>query len=68
MEKGKIYKINHSRKGEFSIRVTGEDSEWLHGIIVEGAADAILTNNIRNEGEAITVRKSLCLIEEDKDG
>ena len=62
IEIGKNYKIVHVRKGEFNITVTGENDTWLHGTIIEGYANAIHNNNIRVEGDTITVRKSLCEI------
>lgn len=58
-EVGKVYKINHSRKGKFSIKVTKVSEEWVDGDIVEGVAGAIMSYNVRETGESICSRKSL---------
>ena len=58
--KGKVYNINHTRKGRFSMQVTDQCETWLHGTIVDGVAQAILDHNIRLPGESISVRKSHC--------
>jgi len=57
-EAGKYYKVNHTRKGRFSIRVTLQDKEWLSGTIIEGVARALCDYNVRETGEAVTLRKS----------
>lgn len=61
-ETGKIYKIKHSRKGVFSLRVTDQSDGWLKGEIVQGTANAILDYNIKETGEDIIVRKSFCTV------
>lgn len=61
-EIGKIYKINHSRKGKFAIQVTRQCDEWVTGVIIQGMAKAMLDYNEKYEGEEITVRKSFCTI------
>lgn len=58
-EIGKVYDINHSRKGKFKMLIESQDNTWLDGIIIEGTADAILYNNIKYEGDKITIRKKL---------
>ncbi|MCE9567414.1 MAG: hypothetical protein K8U57_35890 [Planctomycetes bacterium] len=55
---GETYIINHSRKGIFGLKVTGQDGEWLHGVVAGGTAKAMLGYNFREAGEEITVRKS----------
>lgn len=59
MQVGKTYKINHTRKGRFSIRVESNDGEWVKGLVVSGKAGAMMAHNEREAGEEITVRKSL---------
>lgn len=59
-EDGNTYIINHTRKGVFGMRVDRQDDEWLHGEVVGGVAKAIMDYNVKEKGEAITVRK--CLI------
>lgn len=56
-ENGNTYIINHSRKGTFGIRVDSQDDEWLHGEVVGGTARAMMDYNVKEKGEAITVRK-----------
>lgn len=57
-EIGKTYRISHSRKGIFSLRVTEVCDEWLSGIVVDGRAKAMMYYNEKGEGEPITMRKS----------
>lgn len=61
---GKIYKVNHSRKGRFSIQVTYSDAATIQGTIIDGVSDAILDYNIRLPGESITMKRSLCTVTE----
>ncbi len=57
---GKIYQVTHSRKGMFNIKVIRQDEEWATGMIISGKASAIREYNEREQGEEITIRKSLC--------
>lgn len=57
---GKTYKINSSRKGTFTARLTMVDDTWATGVIVSGKASAMLPYNEREEGEEVTVRRSFC--------
>lgn len=59
-ENGRVYIINHSRKGKFGMLVEKQDDEWLYGKVAGGTANAIMDYNIKETGEEITVRK--CLI------
>ena len=59
---GKTYKINHSRKGIFHITATGETEEWLYGVIVKGTATKLNGDVYAAKGDKITIRKSLCII------
>ena len=61
---GKTYKVNHERKGNFIMTVTGMNDEWVTGIIVGGKAHAMLRDNEREKGEEITVRQSFCIFTE----
>lgn len=58
LEIGRIYEVNHYRKGKFTIMVTKLDEEFATGLIVSGKANAILDHNIREMGEEITFRRS----------
>lgn len=60
-EIGKTYNINHSRKGKFGIIVTGQCDTWLSGTVV-GTAGAMMEYNVKDDGESITVRKSLITV------
>ena len=65
MEIGKIYKVRHSRKGVFSLKVKSFHEEWVVGEVYQGATRAMLPENVKLEGDPITVRKSfLTVIEE----
>lgn len=57
---GKTYEVTHSRKGTFNLRVTGMDDEWVNGTIVAGSAEFFTEEN-REAGEVITLRRSLCI-------
>ena len=63
LENGKVYKVNHTRKGNFDLYVESQvelqDETWITGIIVEGKAQAMLKDNEKFVGDEITVRKSL---------
>lgn len=58
MEIGKTYKIRHSRKGVFCIRVESISDEWVNGVIVSGHSGAMMQYNERSEGDEITIRKT----------
>ena len=64
MEIGKLYKVNHSRKGKFNLRVTSIDGEWVTGIIIDSTAKAMLDYNVRTSGDEITIRISHAKFEE----
>jgi hypothetical protein len=54
-EIGKEYRVRHSRKGVFCIRVTAIAPPWIDGVITSGTAGAILPHNERYVGETITI-------------
>jgi hypothetical protein len=58
LEVGQTYKVNHSRKGIFTIRLDHFDQEWVTGYIVDGKAGAMLEYNEIGAGEPITFRKT----------
>ena len=63
-EVGKEYKVIHSRKGTFFMRVTRivpDPEGWTYGVITEGMADAIMNYNRAGVGDDISVRNSLAL-------
>jgi hypothetical protein len=57
---GVIYNVKHSRKGNFTMRATGFDEEWITGIIVDSTAKAMLDYNVKTSGDEITIRRSHC--------
>lgn len=59
-EPNRIYRVNHSRKGRFVMRVDHVGEEWVHGFVVDGVAKAIMDYNIKEPGDPITVRLSHC--------
>jgi hypothetical protein len=65
---GKVFKVHHSRKGNFSMKITGIDGEWITGVIVKGRAGAMLYYNERETGETITIRECLCTFTPPPDG
>ncbi len=58
-EIGKVYGVRHSRKGTFQMKVTRVSDEWLTGNIIEGVAKALMSYNVRDVGEEITIRDSM---------
>lgn len=66
LEVKKTYKVNHSRKGTFELKITSLSEEWVTGIIVNGMARAMLPYNEKEIGEEITIRRSFCRFEEIK--
>lgn len=60
LEIDKIYKIIHSRKGTFTLRITEIGEEFVTGIILNGVA-----KNLSREddiiGDKITIRKEFCI-------
>lgn len=63
-EIGKVYEVRHSRKGNFVMRATKVSDEWLTGVILDGVAGAIMEDNVRDEGEEVSVRNTLCYLNE----
>lgn len=57
---GTTYRVEHSRKGTFVVRMKGVSGEWATGVIVSGHAHAMLPENEVEEGEELTMRASLC--------
>lgn len=62
---GKLYRIQHSRKGTFVARIIdikagSGDTEWVEAEIVDGAAAALNPNNRAYVGDTLTVRRGLC--------
>jgi len=62
LEIGRIYNVNHSRKGKFQIELTHVDSEFLTGVILFGKASSIGFGAGYSKGDEITFRKSLAVL------
>lgn len=66
IEKGKLYKVIHSRKGTFMAHGAEDaagDVEWLDFVVAEGSlAGAVMRYNVAYEGDPIRVRRSHCLV------
>jgi len=58
---GKTYRVNSSRKGTFTGKVTAINGEFADILITSGRAGAMMEYNEREEGEQVTVRMSLCI-------
>lgn len=58
---GTVYRVEDQRKGTFSGRCLRSDpTTWATLLIVKGEVKAILPYNVRETGEEVTVRSSLC--------
>ncbi len=55
---GTTYDVEHSRKGNFTLKVTHVGDEWIRGKIVSGRATLISEADYVS-GEMISVRRSL---------
>lgn len=56
LEVGKEYQCRNERKGTFRMKITALNGEWITGIITYGVAKAIMSYNVRDAGEEVTVR------------
>jgi hypothetical protein len=61
-EIGKTYKIDHQRKGVFTIRVESQNEDTVTGIITSGFAGAMMAYNEKDIGDKISLRKSMITI------
>jgi hypothetical protein len=64
MKIGKLYKVNHSRKGKFNVRVTSFDDTWVTGVVENSTAVVIMDYNIKESGDTISIRRSLATFQE----
>ncbi len=62
-EVGATYLVKHRRKGNFQLRITKVDGEWAEGTIVDGTAGALNPVNVKEEGETVTIRATLCTMD-----
>jgi hypothetical protein len=60
---GRTYRVASQRKGTFTARIDAVNGEWVDLTIVSGRAKAMLHYNVREEGEAVTVRRSMASFE-----
>lgn len=51
IEIGKIYAINHRRKGAFKLKVKDICDDFITGNIIEGKTTCVLEGNDKFEGE-----------------
>ena len=58
MQVGKVYDVQHLRKGSFRIRVINVSSVWVDAEIVDGIAEQVSMSDA-TVGDAISLRKSL---------
>ncbi len=59
LEVGKIYEIDHARKGRFTAKILGVQGVFCTAVILDGEANALLDYNKRFTGEEISMRISL---------
>lgn len=65
---GKTYKVDHSRRGRFTIKVTQLSDEWVTGVVLDGAPKGIRGDVTADHGEELTSRISLIYILEEVKG
>ncbi|MCW5591017.1 MAG: hypothetical protein KIS74_02860 [Burkholderiales bacterium] len=61
---GTTYRVDHTRKGRFTVRLTRFDDTWATGVVVDGLAAALLPENERGVGEEVTFRRSFATFSE----
>lgn len=61
---GKTYHVSNSRKGNFVLRITAINEPWITGVIVAGRANAMVSYNVAEEGESITIRSDFSRFQE----
>ena len=66
MEVGKCYKVTHLRKGTFEGKLVRDGGEFLTFLVTNGAAKAMLPENVKEEGEEVILRKNFGKYEEIK--
>jgi len=64
LEVGRAYRVVSSRKGTFTGRLMHACETWATLEITNGRASAMLDHNVREKGEEVTVRRSLCTFAE----
>lgn len=55
-----LYRVEHSRKGTFTMWVGREDDEFVYGRVVDGEAKAMQRSQYKYSGDPIAVRKAFC--------
>ena len=61
IETGKTYLVNHSRRGQFFIRVDRKCDDVVVGIITKGKTRALLGCNEKSVGDKIGMSTNLLL-------
>jgi hypothetical protein len=56
LEIGREYEVRHTRKGTFCMRVEKLYDCWISGVVTLGVATAVMSYNVKDEGDEITVR------------
>lgn len=63
LKTGKTYRVHHSRKGDFTLKVDADHGDFVSGWVLEGIA-VHLVNPDALPGDPITIRKSLATFTE----
>ena len=58
---GLEYEIRHSRKGTFRGQVLAVRDCWCELLITDGVASAVMSYNVKQEDEIVTVRDCLSI-------
>jgi len=53
---GNEYEVRHTRKGTFCMTVENINGEWISGKVSAGIANALMSYNVKDVGDEITVR------------
>lgn len=65
---GKIYNVNHSRKGRFILKIISVNDEWITGELIEGDPKYLSEGAYSVAGEEMTLRESFCEFQEVSNG
>lgn len=64
IQKGKVYKVTHSRKGNFTAEIVADKGEWVDLALSDGEVKLLSRGAHIDKGDIFTVRKSFCTFAE----
>ena len=65
LQTGRIYRVQHSRKGCFLARIDSMDDEWVHGTVAKGEVRMMSADGNLRIGSPVTMRRSFTTFSSD---